>query len=69
MLNDAAKKLIERAARAAARDSQDRARLGASTDALLAEAWRDATTQNPDFGKWTDAEGYFETIFIRAIDA
>lgn len=63
MLNDAAKKQIARAARVAAKESQDRAARGANIDQLAAEAWQTAQVHSPDFRQWQSAKNYFETIF------
>lgn len=68
MLNDAAKKLVARAARVAAKDNRDRAALGADTDEICAKEWKIAQNQNPDFGTWPSAQSYFETIFYSEIE-
>ena len=68
MLNDAAKKLVARAARAAAKENKDRVALGANVDQLAGEAWRAACAQNPDFVRWTSAQNYFDTIFYNEIE-
>ena len=69
MLNDAAKKLVARAARAAAdKGNRDRIALGANTDEICAEEWRIAQTHNPDFRAWSSAQAYFETVFYNEIE-
>lgn len=68
MLNDAAKKLVARAARVAAKDNRDRAALGADTDEICAKEWTIAQNQNPDFRTWPSAQRYFETIFYNEIE-
>lgn len=68
MLNDAAKKLVARAARVAAKENRDRVALGANTDELAIEAWRTAQVHNPDFREWSSAQNYFDTIFYNEIE-
>lgn len=68
MLNDAAKKIVSRAARTAARENRGRAALGANTDDLAIEAWRLALGHNPDFREWPSAKSYFEAIFYDEIE-
>jgi len=68
MLNDAARKLVARAARVAARENRCRAHMGAHTDELATEAWRTAQAQNPDFQNWPSARSYFETVFFGEIE-
>lgn len=69
MLNDAAKKLVKRAARAAASTgNRDRIALGANIDEICAEEWRIAQIHNPDFCGWPSAQRYFEAIFLGEID-
>lgn len=63
MLNDAAKKMVRRAARAAREDMRDRIRLGAREDDLCAEAWETAQTYYPEFRQWSSAREYFENVF------
>lgn len=69
MLNEAAKKLVARAARVAAgKGNRDRVALGANTDEIAAEEWRIAQAHTPDFRDWPSAKGYFETIFYNEIE-
>jgi hypothetical protein len=68
MLNDAAKKLVARAARVAAKENRDRVQLGANIDQLASEAWQVATAQNTDFRQWPSAQRYFDTIFYNEIE-
>lgn len=68
MLNDAAKKLVARAARVAANENRSRAEMGANTDELAAEAWRTAQAHNPDFREWPSAKSYFDKIFYNKIE-
>lgn len=63
MLNDAAKKLVARAARAEA--EQRRADMaGGTRDEIVEDAWQTAVSLNPDFRNWPSARPYFETVFI-----
>lgn len=68
MLNDAAKKLVARAARVAAKENRSRAELGANVDQLASEAWRTVQAQNVDFSQWSSAKSYFETVFHNEIE-
>lgn len=69
MLNDAAKKLIARAARVAAgKGNRDRVALGANIDEIAADEWQVAQTHNPDFREWQSAKSYFDTIFYNEIE-
>lgn len=69
MLNDAAKKLVARAARVAAgKGNRDRVALGANIDEICTEEWRIAQNHNPDFRNWPSAQRYFETVFYNEIE-
>lgn len=69
MLNDAAKKLVARAARVAAgKGNRDRIALGANTDEIAVEEWETAQTHNPNFREWPSAKAYFDTIFYNEIE-
>lgn len=65
-MNEAAKKLVRRAARVAAHEMRDRARMGANIDTLIAEAW--GHISNDEYRQWTGAREYFETIFINEVE-
>lgn len=67
-LNDRARQLIARAARAAAHEMRYRVALGASIDSLAVEAWQDAQVQNPDFREWFNAWNYFEAVFLGELE-
>ena len=69
MLNDAATKIVARAARVAAKESKDRIARGANVDTVLSEAWRVACAQNAEIASWPSARDYFETVFLRHTDA
>jgi len=68
MLNDEAKKLVARAARVGARGARQRIELGANSDELAVEAWKQAQVHNPDFRNWPSAKSYFETVFYNEIE-
>lgn len=68
MLNDEARKLVARAARAAAHENRDRVERGANIDDLAIEAWRAVKHHNPDFSTWPSAKAYFDRIFYNEID-
>lgn len=65
-MNDAAKKLVARSARAAAHEMRDRARLGANIDTLATEAWEHVS--NDEYRQWTGAREYFEAVFVGMIN-
>jgi hypothetical protein len=67
MLNDAAKRLVARAARVEIAGKRDMVRLGADPDRLAEESWREAAVANPDFRSWPSAEGYFMKVFMNEI--
>lgn len=68
MLNDAAKKLVARAARVAAQEKRGQISYGADVDVVAEQAWRDAQSLNPDFRNWPSAQRYFESIFLGELD-
>jgi hypothetical protein len=68
MLNDAAKKVVARAARVAAHEARDRVARGANADQLVVEAWEFAQAQQPEMREWSSAKAYFEAVFLREID-
>ena len=68
MLNDAAKKLIAREARAQIKGYRERAALGANQDELCTEAWGSAMRSYPDFRVWVGAKEYFEAVFLNELD-
>lgn len=61
-MNEAARKIVAREARAAAQRMTGRLQAGANEDALYAEAWNQAQRLNPEFSEW-NAEKYFEKVF------
>lgn len=67
-MNDAAKKLVLRAARAEVAGQLDRLQRGASRDEICATAWQYATAANPELKRWSGAEDYFETVFLNEIE-
>lgn len=68
MLNDAARKLVARAARVDIKGKREMVQLGANPDRLAEEAWRDAVRFNPDFRDWPGAESYFMKVFMDEIE-
>jgi hypothetical protein len=67
MLNDAAKKLVARAARVEIAGKRGQVRLGANPDRLAEESWKEAVVANPDFRGWSSAENYFMKVFMNEI--
>lgn len=61
-MNEAAKRLVAREARAVAHQMRVRAQMGAEVDTLAAEAWDQSSRLNPDLKEW-NAESYFLTVF------
>lgn len=68
MLNDAAKKLVARAARVEAKERHGQIAFGANIDQLTEDAWMVAQQLNPDFRTWLSAKSYFETVFQSEIE-
>jgi hypothetical protein len=67
MLNEAAKKLVARAARVEA--SERRADVaGGIRDEVVEAAWDAAVSLNPDFREWPSARSYFEAVFIGEVN-
>lgn len=67
-MNEAAKKIVTREARASAQQMKERATLGADTDRLAAEAWGEVTRLQPEMLDW-NAENYFMTVFSNEIES
>jgi len=67
-MNEVAKKLVARAARADVRQYRERAQRGASIDQLTSDAWQQALVEHPEFREWRGAEEYFGRVFTGEIE-
>jgi hypothetical protein len=64
-MNEAAKRIVARAARAGA---GDRNTMNAMTDSEIVVAWEQAVVENPEIETWSGAKEYFESVYMAQID-
>lgn len=67
-MNEVAKKIVARAARAEVRTHIERLRYGATVDEITTTAWQYAIAANAELRQWHGAQEYFETVFQREVE-